>query len=409
MMQLSLRSRTTSISNSFQPITDSSISSSRVGDGFDAALADRDELLAVVGDAAAGAAERERRPDHDGEAESGLHLQRFLQRMRKRRARPREADAAHRLLELLAVLGLVDRLARGADQLDSEFLEHALARKVERAVQRRLAAHRRQQRIRALALDDARHRLPRDRLDVGRVRHLRVGHDRRRVRIHQHDAIALGLQRLACLRAGIVELARLPDHDRAGADDQDRLEVSPFWHRSSAPLKRSNRYEMSCGPGLASGCPWKQNAGRSVRASPCSDPSNSDTCVGRKLAGRPLRIDREAVVLARDHDAPVSRSLTGMVRAVVAEFHLQRLRARREAHQLVPEADAEHRDLRRVEQLADRLDRVVARLRGRPGPLERKMPVGLRRNASRAGVCAGTIVSRAARSASRRRMLRLTP
>ena len=31
MMQLSLRSRTTSISNSFQPITDSSISSSLVG------------------------------------------------------------------------------------------------------------------------------------------------------------------------------------------------------------------------------------------------------------------------------------------------------------------------------------------------------------------------------------------
>ncbi len=32
MMQLSLRSRTTSISNSFQPITDSSISSSLVGE-----------------------------------------------------------------------------------------------------------------------------------------------------------------------------------------------------------------------------------------------------------------------------------------------------------------------------------------------------------------------------------------
>ena len=32
MMQLSLRSRTTSISNSFQPISDSSISSSEVGD-----------------------------------------------------------------------------------------------------------------------------------------------------------------------------------------------------------------------------------------------------------------------------------------------------------------------------------------------------------------------------------------
>src|ERR1041384_6380327 len=86
---------------------------------------------------------------------------------------------------------------------------------------------------------------------------------------------------------------------------------------------------MSCGPGLASGCPWKQNAGRSVLASPWREPSKSDTWVGR---------------------------------AVVAELHLQRLRPRGEAHQLVAEADAEHREARRVEDLADRLDRVVARL-----------------------------------------------
>ena len=32
----------------------------------------------------------------------------------------------------------------------------------------------------------------------------------------------------ACV-PGIVELARLPDDDRAGADDEDSLEVSPFW------------------------------------------------------------------------------------------------------------------------------------------------------------------------------------
>ena len=37
----------------------------------------------------------------------------------------------------------------------SNFVEHALAREVERAVERRLAAHRRQQRVGTLALDDA--------------------------------------------------------------------------------------------------------------------------------------------------------------------------------------------------------------------------------------------------------------
>ena len=53
MMQLSLRSRTTSISNSFQPITDSSISTSRGRRCVEAALDDVLELLAVVRDAAA--------------------------------------------------------------------------------------------------------------------------------------------------------------------------------------------------------------------------------------------------------------------------------------------------------------------------------------------------------------------
>ena len=106
------------------------------------------------------------------------------------------------------------------------FSSTPFARQVERAVERRLAAHRRQQRVGPLLLDDARHHLPGDRLDVGGVGHLRVGHDRRRVRIHQHHAVALGAQRLARLRARIVELAGLADDDRPRADDQDALDVS---------------------------------------------------------------------------------------------------------------------------------------------------------------------------------------
>jgi hypothetical protein len=62
-------SRMTSSSNSFQPSTLSSTSTSCVGDcsrPSDLRL----ELLAVVRDAAARAAERERRPQDDREAES---------------------------------------------------------------------------------------------------------------------------------------------------------------------------------------------------------------------------------------------------------------------------------------------------------------------------------------------------
>ena len=140
--------------------------------------------------------------------------------MRERRARGAEADLRHRGLELLAVLGLVDRFARGADQLDAVFLQHALTCQIQCAVER-LAAHRRKQRIGALLLDDARHHLPLDRLDAYVVSAISgsvmmvAG-----VRVHQHHAVALGAQRLAGLHAGVIELARLADDDRAGADDE---------------------------------------------------------------------------------------------------------------------------------------------------------------------------------------------
>jgi hypothetical protein len=84
-------------------------------------------------------------PQHGGETDRGLHVERLLEVVRDARARGAEADARHRRLELLAVLGLVDRFLGRADELDVELGEHALAREVERAVERGLPAHRRQQ------------------------------------------------------------------------------------------------------------------------------------------------------------------------------------------------------------------------------------------------------------------------
>ena len=55
MTTLSFRSRITSSSNSFQPSTDSSTSTSRTGLASSPARDDLLELLDVVGDAAAGA------------------------------------------------------------------------------------------------------------------------------------------------------------------------------------------------------------------------------------------------------------------------------------------------------------------------------------------------------------------
>ena len=97
---------------------------------------------------------------------------------------------------------------------------------------------------------------------------------------------------------------------------------------------------MSCGPGLASGCPWKQNAGASVSRKPCSEPSKSETCVTLTFAGSPL-VHREAVILARDVNLLGLDVEHGVVGAVVAEFHLQRPAADRQTHDLVAQADAE--------------------------------------------------------------------
>ena len=71
-----------------------------------------------------------------------------------------EADLPHRVLEQLPILGHLDRVDRRADQLDAVLLEHAGLRELDRQVQRGLAADGRQQRVRALALDDRRQRSP---------------------------------------------------------------------------------------------------------------------------------------------------------------------------------------------------------------------------------------------------------
>ena len=172
--------------------------------------------------------------------------------MRYARARGSEPDARHRRLEFFAVFRLVDRFLRRPDQLDVVLVEHALAREVERAIERGLPAHRRQERVGPLALDDLGEHRPGDRLDVGDVGHLRIGHDRRRIRVDQDDLVALLAQRLARLRPRIVELAGLADDDRAGADDKDRFDVRSSWHFRKAPAFRIYlRFALSVSPSFA--------------------------------------------------------------------------------------------------------------------------------------------------------------
>jgi hypothetical protein len=68
------------------------------------------------------------------------------------------------------------------------------------------------------------------------------------------------------------------------------------------------------------------------------------------------------MILAGDDHAAGGQVLYRVVGAVVAEFHLDGPGAARQPEQLVPEADAEYRQVG-GQQFRDRPDRVVARLR----------------------------------------------
>ncbi len=188
------------------------------------------ELLAVVGDAAAAAAHREARPQHTRQTDAVADVLRLGQRSCDAALGHRNADLLHRLLEFLAILGLVDDGRRGTDHLDLVFFEDAVAVQVHRAVERRLAAERRQQHVGPFALDDAGQRFPGDRLDIGAVGRLRIGHDRGRIGVDQHHLVALFAQGLARLGAAVIELARLADDDRTGADEEDFLDVGTSRH-----------------------------------------------------------------------------------------------------------------------------------------------------------------------------------
>ena len=189
---LSLRSRISSSSYSFQPRIDSSSSTSVVGLACSPAPAIRRSSVSSWAMPGAGAAHRERRPHDDRVAELVGGGQALVHRVADHGCGPtRHRCAATICLELLAVLPRLDRLDVRADQLDAVLLEDARLVQRHRGVQRGLAAEGGEQRVRALLLDDLLDDLRGDRLDVGGVGELRVGHDRRRVGVDQDDPQAL--------------------------------------------------------------------------------------------------------------------------------------------------------------------------------------------------------------------------
>ena len=197
---------------------------------LEAAIDELAELFDVVRDAAADAAHRERRPDDGRKAGRLDDARRLVDRTGKAARRRLDADLLHRVAEQQSIFAKLDGVDVGADQLHVVLVEHAGIVQRHGEIEGRLPADGRQNRVGALLFDDLGDRFDGERLDVGAIGHLRVGHDGRRIAVDEDDVEPLGAQRLARLRARVVELARLPDDDWPGADHENAFEIFASRH-----------------------------------------------------------------------------------------------------------------------------------------------------------------------------------
>ncbi len=268
-----------------------------------------------------------------------------------------QADLGHGHLELLAVLGGGDGGGVGADQLDAFALEHARLDQLHGQVERGLAAQGGQQGVGVLALDDLGQDLDVERLHVGGVREVGVGHDGGRVGVGQDDPVALLPQHPAGLGARVVELAGLPDDDGARPDEQDRLDVVATRHQASCfPTAGHELVELGeqvagvvgTGPGLGV---VLHAEGRHLPAAEALDGAVVEVAM-RDLDAAGQGVEHgEVVVLAGDLDRPRVEAAHRVVAAVMAEGQLEDGGAQGAGQQLVAQADAEDGHL--AEQLAD--------------------------------------------------------
>jgi len=120
-----------------------------------------------------------------------------------------EADFAAGILEPEAIFGNFNGAERSANHFNLVLFENAAFGEFDRKVESGLTADCRQKRIWLFASENFVEIFLGERLDVRAVSQLRVGHDRGGIGIDEHNFVALGAQRLACLCAGIVKTRRL--------------------------------------------------------------------------------------------------------------------------------------------------------------------------------------------------------
>ena len=183
-----------------------------------------------IGNPAPCSPQRKTGPDDDGQADFTDDLPGFFKVFYIAAGRHLQSDSFHCGLEESAVLGLADRLRVCSDHLHPVGLQHAQFGQFHGHIQPCLSSHGGKQGIGPLLIDDLFNKFRQNRLDVGAVRNQGVGHDGRRIAVHEHDLIPFFLQGFTRLCAGIIKLTALSDHNGAGSQNQHLLDIVSARH-----------------------------------------------------------------------------------------------------------------------------------------------------------------------------------
>ena len=192
---------------------------------FDTAVGDFFHFIAVVGDAAAGAAQGVSRTDDDRVADAVSESDGRFQFFENFRFRYRLVDFFHGFLEEFAVFRMLDGMEGRAQELHAVFFQYAGFGELHSHVQAHLAAQGRKECIRSFFLNDFCHERKGDRFDIDAVSDVHVGHDGGGVAVDQDHFYSFFAEGAAGLGACVVEFRSLADDDRAGADDQNFLYI----------------------------------------------------------------------------------------------------------------------------------------------------------------------------------------
>ena len=151
-----------------------------------------------------------------------------------------EPACSHRFLKPVAVFGFIDHIGVGTDHFDVVLFKNTIFVQSKSEIQRGLPAERRQQDTGTLFLDDLFDDLPLKRLYISAFRDFGVGHDRRRIGVHQYDFVAFFAKSFTGLSSGIVKFTGLANDDWPGSDQQDLLDIVATWH-SNGPVGLERR------------------------------------------------------------------------------------------------------------------------------------------------------------------------